>query len=66
MFVNRVGKSVVAIGLSFVTAFFGTQLDLQYLSMTLVAVATVWLVISYRLTVFLAETAKEEAKTKTE
>ena len=67
VFVNRVGKSVVAIGLSIVTAYFGAELDLQYLSMTLVGVAAAWLFVSYRLTIFLgAIAAEEKAKAKKE
>ena len=67
VFVNRVGKSVVAIALSFVTAYFGSELDLQYLSVALVAVAAAWLFVSYRLTLFLGVDANDEkARSKTE
>ena len=58
VFVNRVGKSVVAIGLSAVTAYFGPQLDLEYLSLALVVISLLSLLVAYRLTTFLDETIK--------
>lgn len=61
VFVNRVGKSVVAIGLSAVTAYFGPQLDLGYLSLALVVISIFSLSVAYRLTKFLDETAKSDS-----
>jgi ATP/ADP translocase len=68
VFVNRLGKSLIAIGLSLITAYFGAQLDLQYLSITLVIVSVAWLLVSYRLSVFLGtvEATNEEGKAKKE
>lgn len=62
VFVNRVGKSVVAIGLSFFTAYFGEELDLKYLSMALVVIGAAWLCVSYRLTTFLNADAESDDK----
>ncbi|CAB9507095.1 expressed unknown protein [Seminavis robusta] len=60
VFVNRVGKSLVAIGLSLVTVYFGSQSGLQYLSLALVAVAAGWLLVTYRLTTFLEDSPSKE------
>lgn len=60
VFVNRVGKSVVAIGLSAVTAYFGSQIDLGYLSMALVVVSVFSLLVSYQLTKFLDGTGQKD------
>ena len=67
VFVNRVGKSAVAIGLSAVAAYFGTQFDLHYLSIALAVGATAWLIVSWRLAGMLSETDTDnEVKSKTE
>jgi len=72
VFVNRVGKSVVSIGISAVTAYFGPRFDLQYLSIALVAISAAWLGVTFQLTTYLVEegestTPKKDAdKSKTE
>jgi ATP/ADP translocase len=62
VFVNRVGKSVVAIGLSLVSAYYGSQSDLQPLSLALVLIASGWLLVTYRLTTLLGEGPAAKAK----
>jgi ATP/ADP translocase len=67
VFVNRVGKSVVAIGLSLVSAYYGSHSDLQPLSLALVLIASGWLLVTYRLTTLLGEgLAANSTKTKKE
>ena len=64
VFVNRVGKSAMAIALSAVTAYFGSQFDLYYLSVALVVVATAWLIVCFRLTNLLGKALSEEESEK--
>ena len=60
VFVNRVGKSAVAIGLSAVTAYFGSQLILRYLSISLVVTSICSLIVAFRLTKFLDKATESE------
>jgi ATP/ADP translocase len=67
VFVNRVGKSVVGIGLSIVSAYYGSHSDLQPLALVLVLIAFGWLLVTYRLTTFLGEEpAGDSSKPKKE
>jgi len=56
VFVNRVGKSAVAIGLSVVTTYYGSDLDLKHLSTALVVISILSWLLSYRLSKFLDKT----------
>jgi ATP/ADP translocase len=67
VFVNRVGKSAMAIGLSAITVYFGSQFDLYYISVALAVVAISWLIVCFRLTRILERTkSAEEEKSKIE
>lgn len=69
VFVNRVGKSATAMGLSALTSYLGSQFHLSYLSAALVVVATAWLLVCFRLTWLLGNmdrTGTKEQKAKTE
>ena len=60
LFVNRLGKSTMAISLGILTAAM-ESMDLTYLRQVLVAVALVWIFFSYRLVELLsASTAKSK------
>jgi len=56
LFVNRLGKSTMAIGLGIVTATM-ESMDLTLLRPILVTVALVWLFLSYRLVKLLSASA---------
>jgi len=56
VFVNRVGKSAVAIGLSVVTTYYGSDLDLKHLSTALVVISILSWLLSYRLSKILDKT----------